>query len=238
MKFRSLLIKFLIILFSSGAYGGDPKNDTRERIQAEARQFLNAELEQRMNTANFSRYEIEVGNIDPRLNLPLCETESISYTLLSDPTKTSRNTLKASCLDQWNIILNARIELFQQVVMANDTIGRGFFMSSDQLKIGEAAVSELRYGFFRSVEELNNMVAKRHIAPDDIITPFNVEGAQLVQRGDNVVILAASDILTVKMSGTAMSDGRLGQQIVVKNLSSNRMIKAFVKDRGMVEVPL
>lgn len=234
MSFRRLVIKFLFILFSVSSYA----SETRNLIQSGAEQFLNEELQKIIDAASFSRFEYSIGNLDPRLTLASCENVPLEYLLLSDPAKTSRNTIKATCPDKWNIILTAKIEIYQQAVVASETIGRNFLLTSNQLKIDEIPLSELRYGYFRTIGELNNLVAKRHIEADDIITPFNVDGAELIQRGDNVVILASSDILTVKMSGTAMSDGKFGQQIVIKNHSSNRMIKAFVKDRGMVEVPL
>lgn len=234
MKFRSVVIKFLLFLFSASLLA----SETRTQIENGAKEFLEVELQKIVDTANFSRFTYELGNLDPRLNLSTCEPTALTYKLISDPTKTSRNTLKVSCEDAWNIILTTKIDIFQRVVVATENINRNYLLMPDQLNLSEVPISELRYGYYRSVEELDNLVAKRHISTDDIITPFNVEGAELVMRGDNVVILASSDILTVKMTGTAMSNGKFGQQIVIKNHSSNRMVKAYVKDRGMVEVPL
>ncbi|WP_121363151.1 flagellar basal body P-ring formation chaperone FlgA, partial [Pseudomonas aeruginosa] len=54
--------------------------------------------------------------------------------------------------------------------------------------------------------------------------------------GDQVVILARTATINVKMPGEALSDGAPGQQIRVRNLRSQRIIKARVIEPGTVEV--
>ena len=59
-----------------------------------------------------------------------------------------------------------------------------------------------------------------------------------MRKGDHVIISARSGTLSVKMPGEALSDGGLSEQIRVKNLNSNRIIKARVTAPGQVEVAL
>jgi len=58
---------------------------------------------------------------------------------------------------------------------------------------------------------------------------------KLIRRGDQVVIVATTGGISVRMAGTAMADGRRDEQITVKNKSSNRLIKVRVVAPGTVQ---
>lgn len=227
------LFLILIILFPALVKA----TTTHSEISASVTEFLTNHLESLVETAGFSRYQIEVGKLDPRLKLAECKTP-LEMKLLSDPIKATRNTIKASCADLWNIIITSKVTLFRNVIVTTQSINRKAHLSPYDLTLQEVATKDLRYGYYVSKEKLGNLVAKRNIGQGQVVTPYNVEGAELIQRGDNVVILATSDILKVKMTGTAMSDGKFGQQILIKNHSSKRMVKGIVTDRGVVKVPL
>jgi flagella basal body P-ring formation protein FlgA len=57
----------------------------------------------------------------------------------------------------------------------------------------------------------------------------------VIKRGDTVSMEANIGGITVKTSGTAISDGRIGQQIRVKNNQSARVINAKVIGSGQVQ---
>jgi flagella basal body P-ring formation protein FlgA len=61
-----------------------------------------------------------------------------------------------------------------------------------------------------------------------------VESQKLVKRGQQVVLLAQTSSIIVKMSGKAMADGAAGEKIKVKNLSSDRVIEGIVTENGSV----
>ncbi len=60
----------------------------------------------------------------------------------------------------------------------------------------------------------------------------------LIKRGDAVTITAEGDGLSVKMPGVAMSDGRRGEQIRIKNNNSAKIVDAQVTEPGEVAVPM
>ncbi|MCY1411705.1 flagella basal body P-ring formation protein FlgA [compost metagenome] len=59
-----------------------------------------------------------------------------------------------------------------------------------------------------------------------------------MRRGDAVMIRARSSRVNVVMPGEALADGVPGQQIRVRNLQSQRVVKARVVEPGTVEVGL
>jgi flagella basal body P-ring formation protein FlgA len=66
----------------------------------------------------------------------------------------------------------------------------------------------------------------------------HIEQAEVIRKGDQVVITARSGTLSVRMPGEALSNGGLSEQIRVKNLNSKRVIKAQVIAPGQVEVSM
>jgi flagella basal body P-ring formation protein FlgA len=60
----------------------------------------------------------------------------------------------------------------------------------------------------------------------------------VIKRGDQTVITAGSGGLRVRMTGKALEDGVLGEQIRVQNLSSKRTIQGEVQPDGSVLIGL
>jgi flagella basal body P-ring formation protein FlgA len=57
-----------------------------------------------------------------------------------------------------------------------------------------------------------------------------------INRGELVSITTKSGSIQVVMQGVAMTDGKLGQQIRVKNSQSERIINAKVVGQAAVEI--
>ena len=58
----------------------------------------------------------------------------------------------------------------------------------------------------------------------------------LVRRGDRIALAWNKNGIKVSMRGQAMKDGAAGERVMVKNLSSKRVIEGIVRDSGTVVV--
>ena len=58
----------------------------------------------------------------------------------------------------------------------------------------------------------------------------------IVAKGDPVYIEATNGALTIKTTGIAMQEGRLNENIQVKNSKSKKIIEATVTGPGQVRV--
>jgi flagella basal body P-ring formation protein FlgA len=67
-------------------------------------------------------------------------------------------------------------------------------------------------------------MASRNIRINTFLTDQLTELPDLVKKGSNVLITAQSGAISVKMNGTALEDGVMGQQIRVQNVSSGRIV--------------
>ena len=136
----------------------------------------------------------------------------------------------------WQIYVPVTIKAFQQVVTAATPLRREQRLEAGLVELTEKEVSNLSQGYFSSVEEVIGKSLKRPGPFNGVIQPNMLVEAMVIKRGDEVVILAKSGSLSVKSAGIAVNDGRVGQQIQVKNKASQRVITARVINNQLVEV--
>ena len=82
------------------------------------------------------------------------------------------------------------------------------------------------------------LVAKRPLPAKTALGPYMVgpvKPAVIVKRNQNVVIRIERPLLLVTAIGKTMQEGRTGEYIKVRNLNSQRIILARVKEDGTVE---
>lgn len=190
-------------------------------------------------TAKGYRFEYKIGSIDPRLNFGTCE-ENLNLEYLRPPTQHEQNTVKVECNGQkhWKLYVSVQIEIFGPVVTAKETIVRNQVITSEHLELSETQINRSGQIGYSETQPLIGMVAKRTIRKGNKISANQVIAPSLVDRGDQIVIIAKNDMIAIKMNGTALSEGALGEQISVKNNQSKRIIKGTVVDKGRVEVNL
>ncbi|NWE37611.1 flagellar basal body P-ring formation chaperone FlgA, partial [Pseudomonas gingeri] len=108
----------------------------------------------------------------------------------------------------------------------------------DDVAMRERDISMISQSYLTSIDQAIGQKLTRPMVADQVITLVHLEQAEVVRKGDQVVISASSGGLNVKMPGEALSNGGMSEQIRVKNLNSNRVIKARVTAPGQVEVAL
>lgn len=202
--------------------------------------FLEFTVEDYLATSQTQgRYEIEVKQLDPRLRMPMCDKE-LTASLESPATPIGRVTVKVRCegSSPWTVFVPAQVRLFREVVTTTRPLKRAGIIEPGDVVLRERDISVINQGFFTSVDQAIGQKLTRPTVGDQIITLVHLEQAEVVRKGDQVVITARSGTLSVRMPGEALSNGGLAEQIRVKNLNSMRVIKAQVTAPGQVEVPM
>lgn len=186
-----------------------------------------------------ARYEISVNPLDPRLRLAACDSD-LTQTLESPKQPVGRVTVRISCAGStpWTIFVPAQVRLFSPVVVATRPLNRGELLGPDTTALAEQDIGTLTQGYLTSTELVAGRKMTRAVRAGQALTPALVEMAESIKRGDQVVINARSGGINVRMPGEALSGGTLGQQISVRNLSSQRVIKARIAGPGQVEVAM
>lgn len=185
------------------------------------------------------RSSYKIGNLDPRLSERSCLTP-IALSFTRSPLSHSRTTVLAECKQpaSWKLFVNVDFTVMAPRFVAATGIARGQRIETAHLLMREVQINKHQQAGFGDPKHIVGMLAKRTIRPDRVITPDILTPPMLVERGDEVIITAKNSKLKIKMKGTALTKGRKGQQISVRNQQSNRVISAFVEDRGQVSVKL
>lgn len=202
--------------------------------------FLEFTVEDYLATSQTEgRYEIEVKQLDPRLRMPMCDKE-LTASLESPATPIGRVTVKVRCegSSPWTVFVPAQVRLFREVVTTTRPLKRAGIIEPGDVVLRERDISLINQGYFTSVDQAIGQKLTRPTVGDQVITLVHLEQAEVVRKGDQVVITARSGTLSVRMPGEALSNGGLAEQIRVKNLNSQRVIKAQVTAPGQVEVSM
>lgn len=209
------------------------KPSTSDQLHA----FIAAKREQL--AAKGFRSELKIGNIDPRLSKRDCN-KPIDFSFSKNPLERAHNTILMQCQQDkpWKLFVTLELKVFAPRLVASHSIARGATISARHLKQASVQVNRIKHGGFSDISLVQGMVAKRSIRAERLITADLLLPPLLVDRGDQVLIVAANDKIKIKMQGVAMSKGRKGQQIRIKNKQSQRIISAYVEDRGLVTVNL
>ncbi|MEE1949799.1 flagellar basal body P-ring formation chaperone FlgA [Pseudomonas alcaligenes] len=186
-----------------------------------------------------ARHEIQVNPLDPRLRLAACDSD-LTQSLESPAQPVGRVTVRVSCEGStpWTVFVPAQVRIFRPVVVVKTALRRDSIIGAGDVALVEQDVSLLNRGYVTEVEQVIGRKLTRATRTDQVVTPAMLQLAEAVRRGDQVVISARSGGINVRMQGEALSGGTLGQQISVRNLTSQRVIRARVAGPGQVEVEM
>ena len=202
--------------------------------------FLEFSVEDYLATTQTAgRYEIQVNPLDPRLRMPLC-SQQLDASLESPAQPLGRVTVKVRCegTAPWTVFVPATVRLFRDVVVVTRPLKRDNVVGEDDVALRERDVGTLGQGFLTELDQALGMKMLRPTVIDQVLTPQHLEQAEVVRKGDHVVIIARSGSLSVRMPGEALGKGGLSEQIRVRNLNSKRVVKARVTGPGQVEVSM
>lgn len=186
-----------------------------------------------------ARHEIEIHQLDPRLRLPGCD-KALSTTLESPAQPVGRVTVKVRCegASPWSIFVPAQVHIYRNVLIASRPLKRATVLSETDLKLVERDVGLLNQGYLTSIEQTVDKKLTRQLLTDQVLAPVHLQQAEVVRKGDHVVITARSAGISVRMTGEALTDGALGQQIRVRNQGSGKAIRVRVTGPGQVEASM
>ena len=222
-----------LLLHSSIGTAATPKQHSHAAILKAVHNFL----ENHQDIKQYNERDIQVGHLDPRLNLGQCSEPLQTY--LAPGAKTlGKTTVGVRCHAPrpWALYVPARVTLYETVYRTADHLPRGHLISEADIEPVKQDLGRLHRGYFSDKNQLIGKETRRRLRQGHVITPSQVKPPLLVKRGDQVELVARSSLYAVRMSGKAMADGARGDRIRVKNLSSKRIVEGTVTRAGQVTV--
>lgn len=232
MKLKHILIAYFGLTFSF-------------HVQAEALQDLDSieqtayvyALEQAQS--HYDNPQVVMGKLDPRLRLQSCDKALTAFNN-SQQFELGNQTIGVKCLSSspWTVYVPLTIKLFKPVVVSSRALRANEIINEQDLKVLEVDISNLRYNYIQDPGKLIGQRLKYPVAMGAALTAQSVRPQKMVKRGQLITLVAETRGMQVKMSGTALSDGILGQRVRVKNSSSKRVVEGVVDSQGIVKVAM
>jgi flagellar basal body P-ring formation protein FlgA len=201
-----------------------------ESLNVRIAQFLTEEYRH----AEASKVNVKV-SLDSRLRLAKCD-QSLVFNL-QDPNHSGGNiTVHVACRGSspWTILTSAQAIVYRPMAVASRNLQRGELINSADVDVAVLDVSQLRQGYKSTPEDIIGKQLKYPVNKGEAFRISVLDMPLAIKRGDQVSIEALTGNIRVATTGTAISDGRIGQQIKIKNNQSARILSAKVLGPGKV----
>lgn len=160
--------------------------------------------------------------------LPECQDKKI---LIENqrPNASKRTNYAISCEHPvWKSYIPVTQSILIPAFKTLEPINRGQPFTKNNIGVGEVDLTDLRGQVYTPKKPPYGLVASRNLRINTFLSDDLTKKPTIVKKGNQILITARSGNITVKMNGVALQDGMEGQQIRVKNTSSNRIIYAKV----------
>jgi flagella basal body P-ring formation protein FlgA len=131
--------------------------------------------------------------------------------------------------------LTADVEIFVPVVVATAEHRRGDRLTAYTTE--ERPVSRLPRNFLWDLNAVEGVVARRTIRAGDVIDERDVEAPLAIERNQMVIVLVRRGAVVVSTRGVALSNGRVGDVVRIRNMASKAVTDAVAVRAGTVVVP-
>ena len=230
IKLLALLVLPLWVLSASAN-----SFEALSNIKATAERFALAQI----NDEKLSNVEAHAITMDPRLRLEKCEhpLEAIGT---QNFTNIARTTVGVRCtgIKPWTLYVPVDISALAEVIFTTRPLARGAALQLEDLEIRQMPLNRLPANYLGNIHQLTGMELTRSVNSGVILTRNSVKIRQLVQRGQEVIILASGHGVQVRMTGIALKSGAAGDLIPIRNINSGRTIEATVLNGGTVAVKM
>jgi flagellar basal body P-ring formation protein FlgA len=182
---------------------------------------------------------VHAQTLDPRLRLAECELP-LEAAITGDGQARAHTTVAVHCPGavHWTIYLSVTVDSEFPVLVARHAMSRDTELHPADFELMPRRLPGLTTDYVSKPAMLTGQRLRQAIAGGEALSLVAMTPANLIHRGQQVTLIAASGGFEVRMSAVALTDGRLADRIRVQNLSSQRVIEGIVRSDSVVEVPL
>ena len=131
--------------------------------------------------------------------------------------------------------LTFQVRRYARTVVAARDLPAGTLLTADDLRLAECDVTRVRGGRYDTVEAALGLETSRSLAVGSVISETLVKAPLLIRQGETVRRLARHGAVMVETTAEALTNGRSGALVRVKNLSTGKVLVARVQAQGVVE---
>ena len=121
-----------------------------------------------------------------------------------------------------------------KIVTPTRDIARGEVISTADIALGDAPNRVLSGNIITDLDAVTGMEARRVLRAGQAIAATDVRRPVVVTKGQTVTMMFEAPGVSLTAMGRAMSEGGVGDTVVVQNPASYRMVNAVITGAGTV----
>ncbi|MGM7757428.1 flagellar basal body P-ring formation chaperone FlgA [Yersinia enterocolitica] len=212
----------------------------RKQVYAQALHAASADISQTAKNKNWQGYTVKMNIFIPSevSRYKVCNGGVRVAAPASGQRDISRLRYDISCPDAlgWEVSVTVKPDIYLPVWVAKNTLERGKVVAPDDIELKKKNISTAQGGYITDPDEIIGLTVKRRIRGLQVVISSQLEQPVLVARGQQVLMIAEQDGIEARMLGEALKNGRKGELIKVRNLSSKRTVTAIVDDMAKVRM--
>jgi len=190
----------------------------------------------RQNTAELpGQVTLTVGAIDPRLQLPSCDTPEAFLPVGSRLWGNTTIGVRCQTATQWTIYVPVSVRIMAQTAVATRPLSAGQTVSQADVAMQSSDLSQLPPGVIMDPALAIGKTVIYSAATGQAFRHDMLRAPQVIQQGQTVKLMAKGNGFQVTSEGKALANATLGQVVSVRT-QSGQVISGIAKQNGVVEV--
>ncbi len=200
-------------------------------------QTLNDAVQQKLQQLLLAQHPEARGTFAPvTLHPSVSDKACDAYELKVNQTQwRNQIPVQVRCLQpQWSFYVNVKSRVQLPAFTPLRLMQRDEPLSASNLTRAWFDAATLRQGLLTDLSQIEQRTPRTNLRAGQPVYVHQLKPRQLVNKGDQVTVRAVIGSAGVSSTGIALQNGKLGQQIRIRNISSGRIIKAWVWQAGLV----
>lgn len=190
----------------------------------------------RLNTAELpGQVTSTVGAIDPRLQLPSCDTPEVFLPAGSRLWGNTTVGVRCQTATPWIIYVPVSVRIMAQTAVATRPLSAGQTVSQADVAMQSSDLSQLPSGVITDPALAIGKTVIIGAATGQAFRNDMLRAPQVIQQGQTVKLMAKGNGFQVTSEGKELANATLGQVVSVRT-QSGQVISGIAKQNGVVEV--
>jgi flagella basal body P-ring formation protein FlgA len=182
------------------------------------------------------KYFVTANRLDSRLRLANCSTPLEAF--VANGSVQTRTTVGVRCngAGTWTIYVPVTVEMEAPVLVLRRALARRAPIDPSDVELQTRRLPGIATNFVNDLNALQGRRLRRALAAGTPLTVDALDRAVLVQRGQQVTVVAAAGGIEIRAQGKALSDGGEQDRIRVQNVNSLKVVEGVIENSGVVRV--
>lgn len=180
---------------------------------------------------------IHAGSLDNRLRLARCAT-TLRVETLAGTESMANSTISVSCTRpvHWRVFVPVTVVRRVPVLILRHAVAGGSHLTAADVRVKVREINGFSAPFLGSASQLLGRSTDRTLPAGTSLTADMFTVDPVIDRGQDVTLVAQADGLIVRAAGRALDDAHRGQRLRVENLSSHKVVQGVAESSRIVEV--